>query len=73
VYETDDAHPAISKAQGESETLEKLSDRVLDYRGHLTVSSDANFFHYAFTRELLRDGVVLRTKTWTENISRDMQ
>jgi hypothetical protein len=73
VYETDDAHPAISKAQGESETIEKLKGRVLDYRGHLTVSSDAKFFHYAFTRELLRDGVVLRTKTWAEDIPRDLQ
>jgi putative CocE/NonD family hydrolase len=73
VYETDDAHPAISKAQGESETIEKLEGRVLAYRGHLTVSSDATFFHYSFTRELLRDGVLLRTKTWTEDIVRDLQ
>jgi hypothetical protein len=33
VYDTDDAHPAISKAQGESETVEKLADRTLIYRG----------------------------------------
>jgi hypothetical protein len=73
VYDTEDAQPAISKAQGESETIEKLADRVLTYRGHLTVTSDANTFHYAFTRELLRDGVVLRTKTWREDIPRDLQ
>ena len=73
VYDTEDAQPAISKAQGESETIEKLADRVLTYRGHLTVTSDAGTFHYAFTRELLRDGVVLRTKTWREDIPRDLQ
>jgi len=73
IYDTDDAHPAISKAQGESETVEKLADRVLAYRGHLTVTSDANTFHYAFTRELLRDGAVIRTKTWREDIPRDLQ
>ena len=73
VYDTDDAHPAISKAQGESETVEKLADRVLTYRGHLTVTSDATTFHYAFTRELLRDGAVVRTKTWREDIPRDLQ
>ncbi len=73
VYKTDDAHPAISSAQGESETVEKLKDRVLAYRGHLTLTSDATTFQYTFTRELLRDGVVLRTKTWHEAIARDLQ
>jgi hypothetical protein len=73
LYETDDAHPAISKAQGESETIEKLEHRELIYRGHLTVTSDAKLFHYKFTRELLRDGAVLRTKTWVEDIPRDLQ
>jgi hypothetical protein len=73
VYETDDAHPAISKAQGDAETIERLKNRVLTYRGHLTVASDATTFHYAFTRELLLDGTVLRTKTWREDIPRDLQ
>jgi hypothetical protein len=73
VYDTDDAHPAISKAQGDSETVENLADRVLTYRGHLTVTSDAGTFYYAFTRELLRDGAVIRTKTWREDIPRDLQ
>jgi uncharacterized protein len=73
LYTTDDAHPALSKAQGESETIEKLKDRELIYRGHLTVTSDATLFHSKFTRELLRDGTVLRTKTWVEDIPRDLQ
>jgi len=73
VYETDDAHPAISSALGEAETIEKVADRVLTYRGHLALTSDATTFYYSFTRELLRDGVVLRTKTWREAIPRDLQ
>jgi putative CocE/NonD family hydrolase len=73
VYQTDDAHPALSSALGEAQTIEKLRDRVLTYRGHLAVTSDATAFHYSFTRELLRDGVVLRTKTWREAIPRDLQ
>jgi len=35
--------------------------------------SDASTFHYAYTRELLRNGAVVRTKTWREVIPRDLQ
>jgi putative CocE/NonD family hydrolase len=73
VYETDDAHPAVSAVHGEAETVEKLVDRTLTYRGHLTVTSNETTFDYAYTRELLRDGVVLRTRTWREAIPRDLQ
>jgi uncharacterized protein len=73
VYHVDDFHPAISAVEGEGESIEKLSDRVLIYRGHLTLKSDAKTFYYAYTRELLRDGVIVRTKTWREDIPRDLQ
>jgi hypothetical protein len=73
VYQTDDEHLAKSTALGEAETVEKLGDRVLAYRGHLSLTSDATTLYYLFTRELLRDDVVLRTKTWREAIPRDLQ
>jgi len=73
VYHVDDAHPEESAVEGEGETSERLKDRVLTYRGHLAIRSDATTFHYSFRRELLRDGVVLRTKTWREAIPRDLQ
>ena len=73
IYHVDDADPAISAVEGEGESVEKLSDRVLTYRGHVTVKSDATTFDYTFTRELLRDGLVVRTKSWHEAIPRDLQ
>ena len=73
VYRVDDAHPADSAAEGDSESIETLADRVLTYRGHLRISSDATTFHYAYTRELLRDGAVVRTRSWHEDIPRDLQ
>ena len=73
VYQVDDAHPAISAVMGEAESNERLADRVLSYRGHLAVISDATTSFYAYTRELLRDGVLVRTKTWREAIPRDLQ
>jgi predicted acyl esterase len=73
VYRVADADPAVSTVEGEAESVETLADRVLTYRGHLAITSDATTFHYAYTRELLRNGTVLRTKTWAEVIPRDLQ
>ena len=63
----------MSAVEGEAESVETLADRVLTYRGHLAITSDAATFHYAYTRELLRNGTVVRTKTWAEEIPRDLQ
>ena len=73
IYHVDDAHPEAADAEGEAETIETLHDRVLTYRGHLRLTSELNVLHYSYTRELLRDGVVLRTRTWSEDIPRDLQ
>jgi len=73
VYHVDDAHPADAAVEGDGESVEKLEDRVLTYRGHLRFSSDATTFHYAYTRELLRDGSIVRTRSWHEDIPRDLQ
>jgi hypothetical protein len=73
VYHVDDARPAESAAEGEAESVEKLADRVLTYRGHLRLTSDAAALHYSYRRELLRDGVLLRTRSWQEDIQRDLQ
>jgi len=73
VYHVDDANPAVSAVEGDAESIEMLSHDVLTYRGHLAVTSDATTFHYAYTRELLRNGAVVRTRTWQEVIPRDLQ
>ena len=73
VYRVDDAHPATAAIQGEAESNEHLKDRLLTYRGHLSLSSDATTLHYAYTRELLRNGTLVRTHTWKEDIPRDFQ
>jgi uncharacterized protein len=73
IYHIDDAHPESPTVEGEAESVEHLKDRVLTYRGHLVLSSDATTFHYAASRTLLRDGVVVRTRSWQEDIPRDLQ
>ncbi len=72
-YAAGDLSPDKSSVQGEIERRFELKDRVLSWRGHLSVSSDATRFFYKYTRELFKDGTLVKTKTWEETIPRDHQ
>jgi hypothetical protein len=72
-YDVDDAHPDVARVQGDSQYIQAVKDHVLTWRGRLDVSSDARTFFYKYTRTLLRDGEVIRTRTWEEPIPRDHQ
>ncbi len=72
-YDMEDAHPEVNVIQGEAETTLTLKDRVLVWSGHLRFSSDAKNFFYKYTRELKKDGALVKTKTWEETIPRDFQ
>jgi len=72
-YEIEDAHPEINTILGEAETTFDLKGRVLVWSGHLSFRSDATNFYYKYTRELHRDDVLIKTKTWEETIPRDFQ
>jgi uncharacterized protein len=72
-YQADDAHPETSSVRGEAETVFALKDRTLTWRGHLLVTTDQTNFYYKYTRELLKDGTMIRSKTWQETIARDHQ
>ena len=72
-YQGDDAHPETSSVWGEAESVFTLKGRTLTWRGHLSVTTDQNNFYYKYTRELVKDGQLLKTKTWQETIPRDHQ
>ena len=72
-YEGDDAHPEMCSVRGEAESIFTLKGRTLIWRGHLLVTTDQKNFYYKYTRELLKDGKMLKTKTWQEIIPRDHQ
>ena len=72
-YEIADAHPEKMSVHGEAETTIALKDRALVWRGHLSVTSDAKNFYYKYTRELLKDGTLIKTKNWEETVPRDHQ
>jgi uncharacterized protein len=72
-YNADDAHPETSSVRGEAETVFALKGRTLTWRGHLLVTTDQKNFYYKYTRELLKDGTMIKSKTWQETIARDHQ
>jgi len=72
-YWADDNHPEISSVLGEADTTLELKDRILVWRGRLNLSSDAKNFYYKYSRELLKDGQVVKQKTWEETVARDHQ
>jgi len=72
-YEVNDENPAVSSALGECKSVFELKDRVLTWQGHLSITSDARDFYYKYTRELLKDGQMVKQKTWEETIPRDHQ
>jgi uncharacterized protein len=72
-YEGDDAHPETCSVDGEAESVFALKGRTLVWRGHLLVTTDQKNFYYKYTRELLKDRQVIKSKTWQETIPRDHQ
>ena len=72
-YEGDDAHPETCAVRGEAESVFTLKGRTLTWRGHLSVTTDQKNFYYKYTRELLKNGEMLKSKTWQETIPRDHQ
>ncbi len=72
-YDIDDAHPEAARVQGDSRYDQAVPDHLLTWIGRLDVSSDAQTFFYKYTRTLLRDGIVYRTRSWEEAIPRDHQ
>ena len=72
-YEGDDAHPETCSVRGEAESVFALKGRTLMWRGHLLVTTDQKNFYYKYTRELLKDGQMIKSKTWQETIPRDHQ
>ncbi len=62
-----------SSISGLAETTIVLRDRVLVWRAVLDLRSDTKNFYYRLRRELLRDGALLREKTWEETLPRDHQ
>ena len=72
-YQVDDEHPDKCSVLGEAETIFALKNREVRWRGHLSFTTDEKNFFYSYTREVLQNGKLIKSKTWKETIPRDHQ
>jgi uncharacterized protein len=72
-HEANDDHPEAVSVRGEYGTTVKLKDRTLRWESVVVWKSDRDHFYYTGTRRLLRDGTLVREKTWEQAIPRDHQ
>jgi hypothetical protein len=72
-HEARDDHPEATSVRGEYSTTIELEGRTLRWEARLLFRSDRENFHYAYTRRLLKDGALVREKTWEDAIPRDHQ
>lgn len=72
-HEARDDHPEATSLRGEHTLSVELVDRTLTWKSELWFRSDLENFYYTYTRRLLRNGELLREKTWNDTIPRDHQ
>jgi hypothetical protein len=69
----DDLNPQTSSVHGEAEMAVGLKDRALLWRGILDARSDQRYFYVQYKRELVENGIVIRSKQWQATVPRDGQ
>src|SRR5215469_6559606 len=69
-YEVSDTDPAHATARGEARTEIHLTDRLLRFSSVLDVDSDVTSLRYRFRRELRKDGVLIRERSWERQFRR---
>ena len=72
-HETSDAHPEATSVRGAYRTTVELEDRTLTWESNVSFRSDFENFYYESTRRLLKDGEIVREKSWQDTIPRDFQ
>jgi hypothetical protein len=70
-YSVHDARPASASAHGEARTEFHLDGRLLIATSALDIDSDEGSLRYLYRRELRRDGMVIRERSWQRRYPRD--
>lgn len=70
-YEVADDRPDEASARGEARTEVHVPDLLLVFSSVLELDGDAESLRYRFRRELRRDGVLIRERSWERRFRRD--
>lgn len=74
-YYVDLNNPALAGFNSKGHISIKMnnSKQIIHLYSKITVNSDKKFFHVKVTRKIVKNGTVLRSKTWKKDILRDIQ
>ncbi len=72
-HEAEDGRPDKTSVRGEYATEVKLAGRILRWECVVVLRSDRENFYYSSVRRLLRNGELVREKSWEQTIPRDHQ
>jgi uncharacterized protein len=72
-HEAADLHPEATSVRGEYRTTVSLKEQTLTWESQVEMRSDREHFYFSSVRRLLKNGVLVREKTWTDTIPRDYQ
>jgi putative CocE/NonD family hydrolase len=72
-HEARDESPEAASVTGDYATTIALADRTLRWEARVTFRSDRDTFYLTYVRRLMRDGALVRERTWTDAIPRDGQ
>jgi len=72
-WNVNDATPANASFHGERRNVFTISGREIDLATRSVIESDAEYFHITFTKTLRQNGVVVRERTWRDDILRRYQ
>lgn len=72
-FTVDDADPARASFIGRAFVKSEWQGQAVEWRGTTEVVSDTQSFNYRHSRQLLRDGKVVREREWEERVPRDYQ
>ncbi|WP_313073814.1 CocE/NonD family hydrolase [Melaminivora sp.] len=72
-WQVRDADPAHARFEGERRNVFTIAGREIDLATQSRIESDATMFHVTFTKRLLRNGTLVRERTWSDSIPRNFQ
>ena len=71
IHTAQDNSPAKASVTGKTRYAIELENRIVTLEGDLSFTSDRENFYYIYTRRALKNGKLIREKTWKETIPRD--
>jgi hypothetical protein len=70
-YSVNDERPADASMHGEARTEFHLDGRLLITTSVLDIDGDEESLRYSYRRELRRDGMLIRERSWQRRYPRD--